>query len=82
MAEATLKADFTESLPPGVAGVTLTQTGTTSTYVCPYFHLIIAIVENNFTDKDGAAISWSGNTITITTIGATDVVNLIIAGRG
>ena len=84
MTAATITADFTESLPPGLAGVKLTQTGTTSTYICPYFHHIVAVVGNNFTDKDGVAVSWSNTTklITIVTVGTTDVVTLLIAGRG
>ncbi len=84
MAAATITADFTESMPSGLAGVKLTQTGTTSTYICPYFHNIVAVKGNNFTDNDGVAVSWSNTTkvITITTVGATDVVTLVIAGRG
>ena len=80
MAAATVTED-NEGFSPSMRTVRLTQTGTTSTYVCPYFAELVAIVGNNETDNDGVAVSWSGQTITITTVGATDVVTLYIVGR-
>ena len=66
---------------PGLAIVRLTTTSASETWICPYFEEIVAVVANNETDNDGCAISWSGKTITIV-VGSTDVVTLMIAGRG
>lgn len=81
MAAATELTNFTERLPPGLAGVRLTTTGTTSTYACPYFDQIVAAVGNNESDKDGVDISWANQVITIKVATAGDVVTLFVAGR-
>ena len=81
MAAATELTDFSEMMPPGMAGVRLTTTGTTSTFVCHYFADIVACVANNETDNDGVGIAVSGTTITITVGDLGDVVTLFIAGR-
>ena len=80
MAAATVTAD-NEGFHPSIRTVKLTQTGTTSTYQCPYFSEIVAVFATNTSDDDGEAISWSGTTITVVTVGATDVVDLMIVGR-
>jgi len=83
MAEITTPTtNFTEQLAiPGLAGVRLTTTTSSDTWVCPYFEEIIAVCANNESDNDGCDISWSGKTITIV-VGSGDVVTLLIAGRG
>ncbi len=83
MAEITaVTTNFTEQLAiPGVAGVRLTTTSASETWVCPYFAEILAVIANNESDNDGCDISWSGQTITIV-VGSGDVVTLLIAGRG
>lgn len=80
MAAATVTSDW-DGLHPSIRIIRLTQTGTTSTYLCPYFAEIVACVGNNESDDDGVGIGVSGQTITITTAGATDVVTLWIVGR-
>ena len=78
----TITENFTEILPPGLVGVRLTTITTSDTWVCPYFNEIGAVIGNNESDNDGVSVSWSGNTITIDPTTATDVITLIIAGRG
>ena len=80
MAAATETTNATERLPPGMVLVRLTTTGTTSTYVCPYFGTIVAAVGNNETDNDGVGVAVSGTTITITVDTLGDVVTLMVAG--
>ena len=80
MAAATVLGNFTETLPEGLVGVRLTTTGTTSTYVCPFFSSIGSVVANNESDNDGVGIAVSGQTITIIVGTSGDVVDLIIAG--
>ena len=67
---------------PGLAVVRLTATSTSETWVCPYFEEIIAVVGNNESDNDGVSVSWSGKTITIAPPTSTDIITLMIAGRG
>ena len=66
---------------PGSRVVRITTTGTTSTYLCPYFAEIVAVVANNESDDDGVGIGVSGQTITITVGNSADVVTLFIVGR-
>lgn len=80
MAAATELTNASERLPPGMILVRLTTTGTTSTYVCPYFGTIVAAIGNNESDNDGVGVGVSGTTITIIVGNAGDVVTLIVAG--
>ena len=66
---------------PGSRVVRLTTTGTTSTYICPFFAEIVAVVANNESDDDGVGIGVSSQTITITVGTSSDVVTLFIVGR-
>lgn len=81
MAAVTELSDFTEILPPGMAGLRLTTSGTTSTYVCPYFGEIAGAVANNESDKDGVGVGINGKTITITVGTAGDIITLYVWGR-
>lgn len=80
MAAATVLSDV-EGFAPGTRTVRLTTTGTTSTYLCPYFAEIVSAIGNNETDDDGVGIGVSGQTITITVGTSADVVTLDITGR-
>ncbi len=80
MAAVTETNNFSERLPPGMIALRLTTTGTTSTYVCPYFSKIEAAVGNNESDNDGVGIGVSGTTITIIVGNSGDVVTLMVAG--
>ena len=80
MAAATELSNSTESAPQGEVSIRLTTTGTTSTYVCPYFNTIETCIANNESDNDGVGIAVSGQTITITVGTAGDVVGLKIHG--
>ena len=83
MAEITsVTTNATELLPPGLVCVRLTTTSTSDTWVCPYFQDIVACIGNNETDNDGVGIGVSGKTITIKPTSGTDVISLLIAGRG
>ena len=80
MAAATELENSTETAPDGEVSIRLTTTGTTSTYVCPYFSSIEAVIANNESDNDGVGIGVSGQTITITVGTSGDVVGLKING--
>lgn len=80
MAAGTVTQDD-DGLYPEERLVRITTTGTTTTYLCPYFAEIVACVANNESDDDGVGIGVSGQTITITTATSTDVVTLNIFGR-
>lgn len=87
MAAATELAISNERLPPTMYSIRLTTTGTSSTYVCPVFNRVEAIVGNNESDNDGVGIAvsaYSANTpttITITVGTSGDVVTLMIVGQ-
>ena len=66
---------------PGSRIVRLTTTGTTSTYICPFFAEIVTCNGNNESDNDGIGIGVSSQTITITVGTNGDVVSLFITGR-
>ena len=78
---ATETSNFTELLPPGMAGVRLTTTGTTDTYKCPYFSTIEAVVGNNESENTGVGVKVDGKTITLTVGTLGNVVTLWIAGK-
>jgi len=82
MAEITTPTtNSTELLPSGLVCVRLTTTTTSDTWICPYFHEIGVCIGNNESDNDGVGVAVSGQTITIIA-GATDVISLLISGRG
>ena len=82
MAAATITLDLTDRLViPGMALVHLTTTGTSSTYVCPYFSEIVTAVATNASDKDGVGVAVSGTTVTVQVITEGDVVYLWVCGR-
>ena len=80
MAAGTVTQDD-DGLYPEERLVRITTTGTTTTYICPYFAEIVTCVGNNESDDDGVGIGFSGQTITITVASSTDVVSLSIIGR-
>lgn len=81
MAAVTVQRDFTEILPPGMAGVVVDVATTGDTYLCPYFAEIVGVVANNKTDDDGVGVAVSGQTITLTVGSSGDDVTLFIWGR-
>lgn len=80
MASVTELENSTETVPGTEVSIRLTTTGTTSTYVCPYFSSIESVIANNESDNDGVGIGVSGQTITITVGTSGDVVGLKIDG--
>ncbi len=80
MTAATVLSDE-EGWFPNMRIVRLTTTGTTSTYVCPYFAEIVTCNGNNESDSDGVGIGVTSQTITITVGNTSDVVTLFITGR-
>ena len=80
MTTGTVTSDY-EGPYPGIRTVRITCTGATTTYLCPHFAEIVAVVGNNETNAGGVGVGVSSQTITLTPVGTTDVITLIIAGR-